>query len=106
MKKMMVKSIRIYQKYISPMKGTKCPYIPSCSQYGLEAVEKYGALKGEPWRHGESFAAILFPREVMILFPEKLNLFPESLMLFPEELKQKTEDPGEQSSQKNLNKRI
>ena len=42
----MVKSIRIYQKYISPMKGTKCPYIPSCSQYGLEAVEKYGALKG------------------------------------------------------------
>jgi putative membrane protein insertion efficiency factor len=46
MKKMMVKSIRIYQKYISPMKGTKCPYIPSCSQYGLEAVEKYGALKG------------------------------------------------------------
>ena len=27
-------------------------------------------------------------------------------MLFPEELKQKTEDPGEQSSQKNLNKRI
>ena len=46
MKKMMVKSIRIYQKYISPMKGTNCPYIPSCSQYGLEAVEKYGALKG------------------------------------------------------------
>ena len=46
MKKMMVKSIRIYQKYISPIKGTKCPYIPSCSQYGLEAVEKYGALKG------------------------------------------------------------
>ena len=42
----------------------------------------------------------------MILFPEKLNLFPESSMLFPEELKQKTEDPGEQSSQKNLNKRI
>ena len=53
MKKMMVKSIRIYQKYISPMKGTKCPYIPSCSQYGLEAVEKYGALKGgamSAWR--------------------------------------------------------
>mgnify|MGYP003601923917 FL=1 len=28
------------------MKTTKCPYIPSCSDYGLEAVEKYGALKG------------------------------------------------------------
>ena len=28
------------------MKTTKCPYYPSCSQYGLEAEEKYGALKG------------------------------------------------------------
>ncbi|MBQ6636144.1 MAG: membrane protein insertion efficiency factor YidD [Lachnospiraceae bacterium] len=46
MKKVMIKSIKMYQRYISPMKGTKCPYIPSCSQYGLEAVEKYGALKG------------------------------------------------------------
>ena len=36
----------MYQKYISPMKSTKCPYIPSCSQYGLEAIEKYGAIKG------------------------------------------------------------
>ena len=28
------------------MKGTKCPYIPTCSEYGLEAIEKHGALKG------------------------------------------------------------
>ena len=28
------------------MKNTKCPYFPTCSEYGLEAVEKYGALKG------------------------------------------------------------
>ena len=46
MKKIMIFSIKFYQKYISPMKSTKCPYIPSCSQYGLEAVEKYGAIKG------------------------------------------------------------
>ncbi len=38
--------IRLYQKYISPYKGTKCPYHPSCSQYGMEAIEKYGAVKG------------------------------------------------------------
>ena len=30
----------------SPMKTTKCPYCPTCSLYGLEAVEKYGAIKG------------------------------------------------------------
>ena len=46
MKKLLIKMIRLYQKYISPMKRTKCPYIPTCSQYGLEAIEKYGALKG------------------------------------------------------------
>ena len=38
--------IKFYRKYLSPMKTTKCPYCPTCSLYGLEAVEKYGALKG------------------------------------------------------------
>ena len=46
MKKLLIKMIRLYQKYISPMKRTKCPYIPTCSQYGLEAIEKYGAIRG------------------------------------------------------------
>ena len=41
----MIKGIRIYQKYLSPLKHTKCPYYPTCSQYGLEAIEKYGAFK-------------------------------------------------------------
>ena len=46
MKKLLIKMIRLYQKYISPMKRTKCPYIPTCSQYGLEAIEKYGRSTG------------------------------------------------------------
>lgn len=46
MKKLFLFIIRFYRKYISPMKSTKCPYIPSCSEYGMEAIEKYGALKG------------------------------------------------------------
>lgn len=46
MKKILLFLIKIYQKYISPMKRTKCPYIPSCSQYGYEAIMKHGALKG------------------------------------------------------------
>ena len=46
MKKIFIFFIKMYQKYISPMKTTKCPYIPSCSQYGLEAINKYGAFKG------------------------------------------------------------
>ncbi|MCI9532632.1 MAG: membrane protein insertion efficiency factor YidD [Lachnospiraceae bacterium] len=46
MKKIIIASIRFYQKYLSPMKTTKCPYYPTCSAYGLEAVQKYGACKG------------------------------------------------------------
>ena len=46
MKRVMIKGIRIYQKYLSPLKHTKCPYYPTCPQYGLEAIEKYGAFKG------------------------------------------------------------
>lgn len=38
--------IKIYQRYISPMKSTKCPYYPTCSVYALEAIEKHGAIKG------------------------------------------------------------
>jgi len=46
MKKLLIGIILFYQKYLSPLKSTKCPYFPSCSQYGLEAVRQYGALKG------------------------------------------------------------
>lgn len=53
MKKIIIALIRFYQRYISPMKSTRCPYVPCCSQYGLEAVERYGAFRGSlmaAWR--------------------------------------------------------
>jgi len=46
MKRLFILIIKFYQKYLSPMKSTKCPYYPSCSNYGMEAIEKYGAFKG------------------------------------------------------------
>ena len=46
MKKLLIALIKLYQKYLSPMKSTKCPYYPCCSQYGLEAIQKHGAMKG------------------------------------------------------------
>ncbi|MCQ2203626.1 MAG: membrane protein insertion efficiency factor YidD [Bacteroidales bacterium] len=42
----MVGMIRIYQKYISPLTPPACRYTPTCSQYTLEALKKYGPLKG------------------------------------------------------------
>lgn len=46
MKKILIKLIRIYRKYISPMKAPCCRFYPTCSQYAIDAIEKYGALKG------------------------------------------------------------
>ncbi len=46
MKRVLIYLIKLYQKYLSPMKRTCCPYFPTCSQYGVEAIEKYGTLKG------------------------------------------------------------
>ncbi len=46
MKNILIAMIRFYQKFLSPLKHTRCPYTPTCSQYGLEAIQKYGAFKG------------------------------------------------------------
>lgn len=38
--------IKIYQLVISPLLMPSCRYVPSCSQYGIEAIKKHGPLKG------------------------------------------------------------
>ncbi|RMF34314.1 MAG: membrane protein insertion efficiency factor YidD [Chlorobiota bacterium] len=38
--------IRAYQRWISPLLGAQCRFYPSCSQYAIEAIERYGAAKG------------------------------------------------------------
>ncbi|WP_035293152.1 membrane protein insertion efficiency factor YidD [Clostridium sp. KNHs214] len=46
MKRVLICIIKFYRKYISPLKKPCCRFYPTCSQYALEAIEKYGALKG------------------------------------------------------------
>lgn len=46
MKKLLISVIRFYQKRISPLTPPSCRFIPTCSQYAVEALEKYGAVKG------------------------------------------------------------
>ena len=46
MKRLLLALIRGYRKYISPARPPCCRFIPTCSAYALEAVEKYGAWKG------------------------------------------------------------
>jgi uncharacterized protein len=42
----MIAAIRFYRKGISPLKPPVCRFTPTCSQYGLEAIERYGAARG------------------------------------------------------------
>ncbi|MBI6872829.1 MULTISPECIES: membrane protein insertion efficiency factor YidD [Clostridium] len=46
MKEFLVFFIKIYRKYLSPLKQPCCRFYPTCSQYALDALEKYGVLKG------------------------------------------------------------
>ncbi len=46
MKKLLIALVKFYRRAISPYTKPSCRYIPTCSQYALEALEKYGAAKG------------------------------------------------------------
>lgn len=46
MKKVFLGVIRAYQVAISPLLPPTCRFIPTCSQYAVQAIEEYGALRG------------------------------------------------------------
>jgi putative membrane protein insertion efficiency factor len=43
---LLIPFIKIYQYIISPVMGPKCRFVPTCSQYGEQALKKYGLFKG------------------------------------------------------------
>lgn len=45
-KKFFLAIIRFYQVTISPLKPPTCRFYPTCSHYGVEAIQRFGALKG------------------------------------------------------------
>ncbi|SDZ65080.1 hypothetical protein SAMN05421736_12511 [Evansella caseinilytica] len=46
MKYVLMAIIRFYQKYISRFTPPTCRFYPTCSQYGVEAIQRFGAWKG------------------------------------------------------------
>ena len=46
MKRLFILLIKFYKKFISPGLNSHCIYTPTCSEYTMEAIEEYGAIKG------------------------------------------------------------
>lgn len=44
--KILIVAIRFYQMTLSPWMGRECRFYPTCSQYSMEAIKRFGALKG------------------------------------------------------------
>ena len=42
----MIRALRWYQRFISPLLGHNCRFVPTCSQYAIQALQLHGALKG------------------------------------------------------------
>ena len=46
MRKLLTFIIKLYKRVVSPLLLPACRFLPTCSEYAIEAIEKYGALKG------------------------------------------------------------
>ncbi|MGE5109758.1 MAG: membrane protein insertion efficiency factor YidD [Acidobacteriaceae bacterium] len=44
--------LRAYKRYLSPMMPVACRYVPTCSDYAMEAIERYGVLRGGAYAAG------------------------------------------------------
>ena len=42
----LIKLIKVYKYFISPLLGNSCRYLPTCSEYSIEALKEFGLLKG------------------------------------------------------------
>ncbi|HWP01398.1 MAG TPA: membrane protein insertion efficiency factor YidD [Methylococcus sp.] len=63
MRQFLISLIRVYQFLISPWVGQHCRFFPTCSNYAIEAIQRFGAWRGayltirrllkcHPWHHG------------------------------------------------------
>jgi putative membrane protein insertion efficiency factor len=77
LKKILMGIIRFYQVAISPLKPPTCRFYPTCSHYGLEAINRFGPIKG-------SWLALIRILKCHPFHPGGIDLVPEK--------KEKSED--------------
>ncbi|TYK65798.1 membrane protein insertion efficiency factor YidD [Colwellia echini] len=44
--KLVIMSLKSYQRFLSPLLGSNCRFTPTCSSYAIEAVDRFGVIKG------------------------------------------------------------
>ncbi len=84
MKHLFIGLIRFYQKAVSPFKPPSCRFLPTCSAYGIEAIQRFGAIKG----------GYLTIKRISKCHP----LHPRGIDLVPEKKDKKKADKGESQS--------
>jgi putative membrane protein insertion efficiency factor len=42
----LIAALRVYKRFISPLLGPRCRFAPSCSEYAMEAIARFGPIKG------------------------------------------------------------
>ena len=46
MKTLALSMLRLYKRWVSPSLAPSCRYVPTCSEYAMEAIDRYGVLRG------------------------------------------------------------
>lgn len=72
----LLKLIRLYQKFLSPLKPPSCRFYPTCSNYAMEAIQIHGALKGSWLAICRILKCHPFHRGGVDLVPPKKNKIP------------------------------
>jgi len=44
--RLLIGSLRVYKRWISPLLGPRCRFAPTCSEYAMEAIARFGAIRG------------------------------------------------------------
>ena len=95
MKKILKFFINLYRKFLSPILPRSCRFEPSCSQYALEAIERFGAIRGSILSVYRILRCNPFCRGGYDPVPEKFTFKRQEMRLDSDDEEEQEENTGE-----------